>query len=300
MKLKRFGIDALKGFSMGAGVFPGVSAGTIALMTGIFQPMLDSLNALLTAKNWKMLLHGDAKGFWKAINGNFLLALGIGTLLGFVILARVVEYTLANFPIPTWAFFFGLILVSTIYLLADIKGWKFRDALMLLIGIAIGVGLCLLSPAGKTNTSPWYTFISGALGVCSMILPGISGSFILVMLGNFDYMIGVLNSLQWGPLLIFGLGCVVGLLAFSKFLHWLLDKHERPTMLVLFGLVLGFLVKIWPWADKAAIEAAQVLRTGSGSPVDMQIPAAAIAFAAGALLIVLIEAIGKKKDSPSA
>lgn len=295
MKLKRFGIDALKGFSMGAGVFPGVSAGTIALMTGIFQPMLDSLNALLSAKNWKMLFHGDFRGFWKAIGGNFLISVGIGTLLGFVILARLVEYTLANFPIPTWAFFFGLILVSTLYLLANIKAWKAGDAAMLMLGMAIGVGLCLLTPSGKTNTALWFTFLSGALGVCSMILPGISGSFILVMMGNFDYMIKVLNNLEWGPLLVFALGCVTGLLAFSKFLHWLLERHERSTMLVLFGLVLGFLIKIWPWADKATIAAAQSLRTGSSNPLDMQIPAAAIAFAAGALLIVLIESFARKK-----
>ena len=288
--------DGLKGFSMGAGIFPGVSAGTIALMTGIFQPLIDSLDALLTISNWKKLFKGDFKGFWEAVNGRFLLAVGIGTVLGFIVLARAVEWTLAYYPIPTWAFFFGLILVSTIWLMTDIKGWKAGDFAWAAAGVAIGIALCLVSPSGgETNTSWWYTFLSGALGVCSMILPGISGSFILVMLGNFDYMLDVLNTFQWGPLLVFVLGCAVGIVLFSKGLHWLLAHHERPTMLTLFGLVLGFLIKIWPWADTDAIANAQVLRTGSAAPVDMQIPLAVVFFIIGAAAVVAAESITHRK-----
>ena len=323
MNFRKALTDALKGFSMGAGVFPGVSAGTIALMTGIFTPLIDSLNAILTPSNWKMLFKGDAKGFWKAIGGSFLLPVTVGMILGFLILAKAVAWALSYYPIPAWSFFFGLILVSTIWLLADIKKWKFIDVLWLAIGAGIGISLCLIKQPTQNNpnTAYWYTALSGALAVCSMILPGIAGSFILVMMGNFNYMLDVLNgsvssvlggagTAQWGPLLIFLLGCVIGIVAFSKFLHWLLDKHSRPTMLVLFGFVLGFLLAIWPWADKVSIAAAQLLRGGdaagaeavklasevpAGLAPDMQIPLALVFFCLGAGLVAALELLSRRK-----
>ena len=169
--LKKDAVNVLKGFSMGTGVFPGVSAGTIALITGIFQPLLDSLDALLTPSNWKMLLKGHVKEFSKAVNLRFLVTVGIGTLAGFVLLARLVEFVLARFPVQTWAFFFGLILVSTIWLLSDIKKWRILDVFYLLCGIALGIWLCLVSPT-QTPDSMWFVALSGALGVVSMILPG--------------------------------------------------------------------------------------------------------------------------------
>lgn len=322
MNLKEYSINTLKGFSMGAGVFPGVSAGTVALMTGIFRPLIASLSAILSLENWKLLLKGDAKGFWKAINGEFLLPCAIGMVLGFLVLARLVGWALSYWPVPTWAFFFGLILVSTIWLLTDFKDWTWRDALPLAIGVGIGVALCLVQQPDQNhpNTALWYTGLSGALAVCSMILPGIAGSFILVMMGNFTFMLEVLNGTvshllggdgvaQWGQLLVFVLGCVLGIVAFSKALNALLEKHGRPTMLVLFGFVLGFLVAIWPWADKVSIAAAQLLRAGdaagaeaiklagtvpAGMAIDLQIPLALFAFIIGGAAVAAIEIPSKK------
>lgn len=322
MNLKEFSINTLKGFSMGAGIFPGVSAGTVALMTGIFRPLIASLSAILSLENWKLLFKKDAKGFWKAINGEFLLPCVIGMVLGFLVLARLVGWALSRWPIPTWAFFFGLILVSTIWLLTDFKGWTWRDALPLAIGIGIGVALCLVKQPDQNhpNTALWYTGLSGALAVCSMILPGIAGSFILVMMGNFTFMLEVLNGTvshllggsgvaQWGQLIVFVLGCVVGIVVFSKALNALLEKHGRPTMLVLFGFVLGFLVAIWPWTDKVSIAAAQLLRAGDAAgaeaiklagavPADMalnlQIPLALILFLIGGAAVAALEIPSKK------
>lgn len=322
MNLKEYSINTLKGFSMGAGVFPGVSAGTVALMTGIFRPLIASLSAILSLENWKHLFKGDAKGFWKAINGKFLLPCAIGMVLGFLVLARLVGWALSYWPVPTWAFFFGLILVSTIWLLTDFKDWTWRDALPLAIGVGIGVALCLVQQPDQNhpNTALWYTGLSGALAVCSMILPGIAGSFILVMMGNFTFMLEVLNGTvshllggdgvaQWGQLLVFVLGCVLGIVAFSKALNALLEKHGRPTMLVLFGFVLGFLVAIWPWADKVSIAAAQLLRAGdaagaeaiklagevpAGMAIDPQISLALFAFIVGGAAVAAIEIPSKK------
>ena len=322
MNLKEYSINTLKGFSMGAGVFPGVSAGTVALMTGIFRPLIASLSAIMSLENWKLLFKGDAKGFWKAINGEFLLPCAIGMILGFLVLARLVGWALSYWPVPTWAFFFGLILVSTIWLLTDFKDWTWRDALPLAIGVGIGVALCLVQQPDQNhpNTALWYTGLSGALAVCSMILPGIAGSFILVMMGNFTFMLEVLNGTvshllggdgvaQWGQLLVFVLGCVLGIVAFSKALNALLEKHGRPTMLVLFGFVLGFLVAIWPWTDKVSIAAAQLLRAGdaagaeaiklagtvpAGMAIDLQIPLALFAFIIGGAAVAAIEIPSKK------
>ena len=184
------------------------------------------------------------------------------------------------------------------------------------------MALCLVQQPDQNhpNTALWYTGLSGALAVCSMILPGIAGSFILVMMGNFTFMLEVLNGTvshllggdgvaQWGQLLVFVLGCVLGIVAFSKGLNALLEKHGRPTMLVLFGFVLGFLVAIWPWTDKVSIAAAQLLRAGdaagaeaiklagsvpAGLAIDPQIPLALFAFIVGGAVVAAIEIPSKK------
>lgn len=251
-------IVALKGFFMGAAnVVPGVSGGTIALLTGIYSRIINAIDALMRVNNWKLLLKGDFRGFWNAVDGRFLLSLGTGVVLSIFTLAKLMEYVLANHPVQTWAFFFGLILASVYYMLRDIKNLRWTDAVQVLAGLVLGLVVCTLTPT-KTPDSMWFIFICGAIAICTMILPGISGSFILVVLGKYDYIMRAVSALDLPILLVFALGCVVGILAFAKFLHWLLARYERSTMLVLIGFVLGSLVKVWPWHDTSAIPDGQL------------------------------------------
>ena len=253
---------ALKGFAMGAAnVIPGVSGGTIALLTGIFNELIEALNAILSVSSWKLLIKGEVKEFWKNIHGTFLLWLFVGVIVSVFSLAKLMEYALAYHPIQTWAFFFGLIIVSAAFMLSDIKKWKTADTLWLVFGIALGAVICLLSPTQTTDAS-WFILICGAIAICTMILPGISGSFILVLFGKYEYIMSAISELNWPVLIMFGIGCVIGLAAFSKFLHWLIAHYERPTLITLIGFTLGSLVKVWPWSDKFSIATAQLLREG--------------------------------------
>lgn len=286
-------VVALKGFAMGAAnVIPGVSGGTIALLTGIFNELVEALNALMSLSSWKLLFQGRFKEFWEAIHGTFLLWLAIGVAVSIFSLAKLMEYVFTHHPVQTWAFFFGLIVVSAIFLLADIKDWKGNDALWLFLGIALGALICILSPS-ETTSDLWFIFICGAIAICTMILPGISGSFILVLLGKYEYIMKAVSSLDWPVLVVFALGCAVGIIAFSKFLHWLMSRYGRQTLIVLIGFTIGALVKVWPWADKAASEAANVL---TGDPAgNLHIPAAIIWALIGAGSVLALELISRRR-----
>lgn len=252
-------LTALKGFGMGAAnIVPGVSGGTIALLTGIYTELIEAINQVMVTANWKLFLRGNIKEYWKKIHGNFLTALAIGVLLSLVSMAKVMEYVIIYHPVQTWAFFFGLIIASSIYMLSDIKALKIKDLIFLFIGGGLGVAISTLSPT-ETPDSLWFVFICGAVSICTMILPGISGSFILVILGKYEYIINALNTFNLSVLLVFALGCAIGILAFAKFLHWLLARYERQTMLILIGFVLGSLVKVWPWNDMKAVAKAHFL-----------------------------------------
>ena len=249
MKLIHNLIVALKGFFMGAAnVVPGVSGGTIALNTGIYKEIVDALGSLTQKETWKALFKGDFKGFWKQVHGTFLFWLAIGVVLSVFSLAKLMTYVLEHHPVQTWAFFFGLIVASAILMFKDIKGWGIREILFTLGGVALGLVVCTLSPT-ETPDNWLFIFLCGAIAVCTMILPGISGSFILVIMGKYDFIMQAIADLDWPVLIVFGLGCVVGILAFAKFLHWLLGRFEKQTMLVLLGFVLGSLVKVWPWSN---------------------------------------------------
>ena len=288
-------IVALKGFAMGAAnVIPGVSGGTIALLTGIFNELIDSLNAIMSISTWKLLINKKFKEFWETIHGTFLLWLAIGVIISVFSLAKLMEYVLAHHPVQTWAFFFGLIVVSAVFMLSDIKGWKGKEVAWLVLGIALGAFICLLSPT-ETTSDMWFIAVCGAIAICTMILPGISGSFILVLFGKYEYIMEAVSELNIPVLIVFAIGCLVGIVAFSKFLHWLIGRFEKQTLLVLIGFTIGALVKVWPWADKVACEAANVL---NGQPVEaLHIGGAVLWALIGAGLVLALELLTRKKDA---
>lgn len=257
-------IVAVKGACMGAAdVIPGVSGGTIAFIMGIYDDFVGSL-AAINGEAVKLLFKGQFKAFWKHINGSFLLSLVIGIGISVISLAGLMQMLLSDFPIQTWAFFFGLIVASSIFIIRGISGWRLREGLLLVLGIILGIVICTLSPT-QTPDGLWFIFLSGALAICAMILPGISGSFILLILGKYQYMMGCISDLVSGVnfgqnfliLCIFGIGAVVGILGFSKFLHWLLARWNKETLIVLAGFIIGSLVKVWPWSNTEAIVLSQ-------------------------------------------
>lgn len=246
-----------------ADVIPGVSGGTIAFIMGIYDEFVGSI-ARIDSEAVKLLLKGRLRDFWKHINGSFLLALVAGIGVSVVSLAGLMQMLLSDFPIQTWAFFFGLIVASSIFILRGISGWKLREGLLLALGCVLGVVVCTLSPT-KTPDALWFIFLSGAIAICAMILPGISGSFILLILGKYQYIMGCISGLVAGEdiganlltLAVFLVGAAVGIISFSKFLHWLLARWNKETLIVLAGFIIGSLVKVWPWSNMEAIVCSQ-------------------------------------------
>ena len=246
-----------------ADVIPGVSGGTIAFIMGIYDEFVGSI-ASINAAALKLLFEGEIRKFWKHINGNFLVALAAGIGVSVVALAGLMQYLLSSHPIQTWAFFFGLIVASSIFILRGISGWKLREGLFLVFGCILGVVICTLSPT-QTPDALWFIFLSGAIAICAMILPGISGSFILLILGKYEFIMRTISGLVAGVdfgknLMIIGIfliGACVGILAFSKFLHWLLARWHKETLIVLAGFIIGSLIKVWPWSNTPAIVCSQ-------------------------------------------
>ncbi len=246
---KEYLIISLKGLAMGAAdVVPGVSGGTIAFISGIYEELLESINAV-NFNALKILRSEDFKAMWKSINGNFLLSLVLGIGLSIVSFARLIRWLLENEPILVWSFFFGLVIASVIFVAKQIKKWNFITVFMLLIGTAIGYYITILPPMAGNYTSNWFLFIAGSLAICAMILPGISGGFILLILGAYKPALDALNNWDFKSIFLLISGAVVGLLTFSRLLKWLFDKYHTLTLAVLTGFILGSLNKIWPWKE---------------------------------------------------
>ena len=236
----------LRGLLMGAAdIVPGVSGGTVAFITGIYDQLLDSLRAVDLAFLGK-LSRLDITGAWQHINGRFLLALLLGIATSIFSLAQLVSWVLEHHPVPLWAFFFGLILASALVLLREVDNWSVPKVLCLLSAGAVAVCIAL-SPVMSLEMGLAGVFLAGFLAVCAMILPGISGSFILVLLGMYSTTLVALKSLDLVFILVFVIGAGCGLLCFSRLLHWLLLRFHQGTMAVLTGFLFGSLLVVWPW-----------------------------------------------------
>ena len=242
-----------KGICMGAAdVIPGVSGGTIAFLMGIYSELLDSIKSV-NGDALKLLLKGKIAAFWKHVNGNFLASLFAGILISVLSLAKLMKYLLEFHPISLWSFFFGLILASAIYILKGLDKWSVQNIISLLVGVGIAAFICLASPA-QTPTDLWFIFLSGAIAICAMILPGISGSFILLLLGKYEFIMAAVSEMNILVLVVFAAGCAVGIISFSHFLSWLLKKFYMLTIALLSGFMVGSLLKVWPWKVPGAEE----------------------------------------------
>ncbi|WP_445357547.1 DUF368 domain-containing protein [Microbulbifer sp. ANSA002] len=236
----------LRGMGMGAAdVVPGVSGGTIAFITGIYQELLDSLSRIGPHCITIMRVEG-LSATWKHINGSFLLSLFLGVLISIFSLARIISGLLEQYPILVWSFFFGLVLASTFPILRNIPRWSLSTAVFLFLGIALAVVVSELRP-GDIPATPLTLFLSGALAICAMALPGISGAFILLMIGIYPKVLTAVHELQLSNLLYFAVGAALGLMLFSRLLSWLMHKYVARTLAFLAGILLGSLKIIWPW-----------------------------------------------------
>ncbi|MDF1673668.1 MAG: DUF368 domain-containing protein [Vicingaceae bacterium] len=246
--LKDYILLSLKGIAMGAAdVVPGVSGGTIAFITGIYEELLETINSVNFSALKKLKSEG-LKSFWNHINGNFLVAIFFGIGISIISLAKLITYLLEHHSILLWSFFFGLI-ISSIYLVGKtIKKWELTKILGLLVGAGVAYYITILPPMENPNAL-WYVFLSGAIAICAMILPGISGSFILLLLGSYEMVLGAIKDVKLAIIGVFAVGCITGLLSFSKLLNWMFKKYHDLTIAILTGFLVGSLNKIWPWKE---------------------------------------------------
>ncbi len=241
----------LKGMAMGAAdVVPGVSGGTIAFITGIYARLLSGIKSVnVTAV--RLLFNKGLKAAWAHVDGNFLLALFVGIVISLFSLARGIEWCFTNYPQLLWAFFFGLIIASSIYIIRQVDHWNLPAASGLLIGGAVAYTITILAP-GEAPNEYWMIFLAGSIAISAMILPGISGSFILLLMGMYRHVLAAANDLNIPFLLIFMAGCVIGLLLFSHVLSWTFKNYENLTLAVLSGFMIGSIKKVWPWQNVTA------------------------------------------------
>jgi len=228
-----------------ADIVPGVSGGSIALITGIYEELLRSINSF-NGDSLKLLLKFEFKAFFQAVNGAFLLSLFLGIMTSIFSLSKLITYLMAEHPIPLWSFFCGLILISAFLILKDIKEWNLGVIIALIIGTVSAYFITELPPTSSPDAL-WFTFVAGAIAICAMILPGISGSFILLILGKYEPVINAVSERDFATLGIFALGCIVGLLSFSRVISWLLKRFYSITIGLLSGFMLGSINKLWPW-----------------------------------------------------
>ena len=237
-----------KGMAMGAAdVVPGVSGGTIAFITGIYDRLLNALKSFDLAL-LKVLGKEGLVAAWRHIDGTFLLCVFGGVLTSILSFAHGITWLLSNYPEMLWAFFFGLILISGLHMIRQVHHWHIGTVIILTLGVGLAYILGVMTP-NSLEPDPLTLFFAGSVAICAMILPGISGSFMLLMMGLYGPVIEAVKGLNVDVLLVFGLGCIGGLLSFSHVLSWLLRRHRDLAIALLTGLMLGALGKVWPWKE---------------------------------------------------
>jgi putative membrane protein len=250
--LKKAGVLSLKGLCMGsADVIPGVSGGTIALITGIYQNLLVALKSL-DATMVKKLLNLDFKGALAHAHVRFLLLLFAGIGIAIITLARLMNFLLHHYPVFTWSLFFGLIAASILVVSRQVANWTPRTGISLVAGTVVAASIVNLMPL-ETPDAHWFIFLCGIIAICAMILPGISGAFILLILGKYEFITATLKN-PFLPqhliiIFVFCLGCLIGLLSFARLLNYLLQNFHHLTLAFLTGLMVGSMPKIWPWKE---------------------------------------------------
>lgn len=298
---KDYIIVGFKGMAMGAAdVVPGVSGGTIALISGIYDELIDSINAF----NFKNLKRLKTEGFtvvFNALNGQFLLSLLLGIGISALSFAKLFKYLLENHHIYVWAFFFGLVLASVLFIAKQITQWKVITFILLIIGSGAAYYITTIPVIGASNNSNLFLVLAGALAICAMILPGISGAFILLLLGAYKPALDAIHNQDLKKIALLGIGAIVGLLSFAKVLKWLFNHFRNATLAILTGFVIGSLNKIWPWKEVLKSEIIngklKILQEQSISPFVIEnnhffeaILLASLGFA----LILLLEKFGNK------
>lgn len=295
---------SLKGMAMGAAdVVPGVSGGTIAFISGIYEELIDGINSI-NLQAWKILRKDGLKVAWKHVHGTFFVFLFLGIGISILSLAKGVQYLLQEHPILIWSFFFGLVIASMWLVGKTIHKWNLSTVLSFIIGTAIAAWISTMQTVAHVDAS-WYIFLSGMIAICAMILPGISGSFILVLLGSYHTILGALSDKKIGIIALFMVGCVVGLLSFSRLLKYLFSHYKEITISLLTGFLLGSLLKIWPWKINIGSEPIVIHSDGreewmqqNALPSSFDNPQLGLAIGCmvfGLALILILERLGQQK-----
>ena len=246
--IKDYALLVLKGTGMGAAdVVPGVSGGTIAFIVGIYEELINSIKSI-NGNSLRLLFTGKIAAFWQAVNASFLLAIVAGIGISVLSLAKIVTYLLTYQPTLVWSFFFGLVTASTWFVAKDVKTWNAKSIVGFLAGALLAFYITVATPA-ETPTHLGFIFLCGAIAICAMILPGISGSFILVLLGKYFYIMEAVKSLRLSVLLVFLGGAAIGITSFSRLLSYALRRFHDLTIAILSGFMLGSLNKVWPWKE---------------------------------------------------
>ena len=245
--IKEYIAIGFKGIAMGAAdVVPGVSGGTIAFISGIYEELLASISNV----NFNLLKTLKKEGFkvaWKQLNGSFLAALFIGVLISILSLAKTIKYLLENEPILLWSFFFGLVMASIIFIGKQVEKWNYKLLLLAILGATFGYTITIVSSTSVTEINYLFLVFAGAIASCAMILPGISGSYILLLMGVYPIVMTAITNRDVKIISAIGVGVILGLLFFSKLLKWLFSKYKNEMLVVLTGIMFGSLNKVWPW-----------------------------------------------------